>query len=258
MWIIKKLIYPPACVGCGEIMNIFSPAYNDSDAYCPSCRAEWERAKVSQCAVCGMANLDCSCVPELLKNEKIVSIVKFGHVQAVDRLVFALKRSKNKRVFGFITKELAHRLFLYMREYKKEISETVITYVPRNPSSVAVYGHDHAKMLARGVSEILNIGLASSLKRKRGGAAQKKLTAEERLNNAGGRFVLREGADEKLRGKTVVLVDDVVTSGATCAACIEHLKKCEPENIVILSIAKRNADPKRKNSQSRVRAERRS
>lgn len=238
MKFVRKLLFPPKCVGCGERMNIFSKNYNDSIIYCQECRDEWEYTKNEPCSRCKLLNIDCNCVPEALEGYRVMSLIKFGKNQSADRLIYSLKKHNNKKNFDFAVKELAWRLHLFIRENNIEVGDMIITNVPRKTSSVSVYGFDHAELIARGISDIIEVDYVKTLRRLRDGRDQKKLKAEKRLHNSRGKFGLLDDAINTINGKTIVIIDDVVTTGSTVSACIEELKKGVPAEIVILSIAK--------------------
>lgn len=256
MGIIRKLIFPPKCVGCGEKFNIFAVGYDEKEVYCINCRAEWERTKISPCNTCKKACIDCYCVPDPLNGTVAISLIKFGRSYSSDRLIYALKRRNNERIFDFASSELARRLKTYMWEFKKDGSEMVITHVPRKPSSVSTYGFDHAERLACGISERTGISAVTALKRRRGGKDQKKLDAGDRIKNSLDRFVLIDDAIPLLKDKTVIIVDDVITSGATAAACIQKLRACGACEIIVLSIAK-SSIPRKKKDKNKKNPERR-
>lgn len=257
MGLFKKLMFPPKCVGCGEKFNIFAKDYDESEVYCKNCRAEWERTKLLPCNTCKKACIDCYCVPDPLKETVSIALIKFGRTYSADRLIYALKIRNNERIFDFASNELARRLKTYVWEFKKDESEMIITHVPRKPSSVSAYGFDHAEKLALGISKRIGIPAVTALKRRRGGKDQKKLDASERIKNSLDRFVLIDDAIPLLKDKTVIIVDDVITSGATVSACIQRLRKSEACEIIVLSIAKssipRKKKPTRKKNSKRMK-----
>ena len=183
-----------------------------------------------------MAAIECSCVPDLIDGIHVVSLFKFGAVREADRLVYSLKRKRLPRIFEFAANELANRMISFCREKNLDVSNAVITHVPRRKSSVIKYGFDHGRALAEKLSEKLGLPFVELLDRRGRGREQKKLTVEKRFLNSSNRFALLKNAD--IKEKTVIVVDDVITTGATVAACAVALYDGEPENIVVLCLAK--------------------
>ncbi len=93
--------------------------------------------------------------------------------------------------------------------------------VPLAPSRLASRGFNQAWELARVASRRAHLpASAQVLRRERTTAAQRRLSREERRRNLRGAFV----ASDRVRGRRVVLIDDVMTTGATCDAAAAALK----------------------------------
>ena len=97
-------------------------------------------------------------------------------------------------------------------------------------------GYNQAGLLARGIAtKMPQASYSSALKRSKATQQQAKLTAVERLKNIQDAFIWR---GESLRGKTVVLVDDVVASGATLDAAAKTLKQAGAVRVLGCSFAR--------------------
>ncbi len=236
---ISELLFPPGCVGCNKRFDIFDSKYKDNDAFCPECRADWEREKLESCPSCGVAAVDCECSPEILNKRYIdcIALVKFGRTLCADRLIYTLKRKNHKRAFTFACEELARRLAAYENRYNIDLSGSIITNVPRKKKSITVYGFDHGRELALGVAALSGCEYKPLISRVGRGKDQKKMSPDERRCNASGKF---KPTDElyELTGQTVILVDDVVTSGNTALECIKVLRAQGAEKVILLSIAR--------------------
>lgn len=96
--------------------------------------------------------------------------------------------------------------------------------VPLAPARRRERGFDQAALLADGLARELGWPRADLLVRPRAGRPQARLGRDERLRNVRGAFRLRaDAADGARRGPPVLLVDDVVSTGATAVACAEVL-----------------------------------
>lgn len=225
---IWSLIFPRKCVGCREFIA------GDS-VFCPVCEAKYERMKRAFCKKCGREHVMCRC-----KATKLAGIdmpIEERHLFAYDSelsrtIIYKLKR-KN---VASLQKFLAHELVLLSREELKGRGEAVVSYPPRAKSAVREYGFDHAKILAEGVACELGLPLAEAFERGESEKQQKTLSAKEREENVKNAYFAAENAD--LTGKTLVIIDDVVTSGSTAArlCTLVHEKGCA--RIVLISAAK--------------------
>jgi competence protein ComFC len=90
-----------------------------------------------------------------------------------------------------------------------------IVPVPLHESRLRVRGYNQAERIARGIARSSGVPLMTPLRRTRATTSQVGLDSEARLRNVAGAFTSRD----RLDGKTVVLIDDVLTTGATLSAC---------------------------------------
>ena len=116
----------------------------------------------------------------------------------------------------------------------------VVVQVPLHPRRRAERGYDQAGLLARHVAAALDRPhRPGALWRIRHGAAQASLGREDRRSNPALAF---EGDPRRLRGAQVLLVDDVITTGATVRACRDALLAAGAASpIVILGLARAEA-----------------
>ena len=116
-----------------------------------------------------------------------------------------------------------------------------LTFLPRGNAAKLEYGVDQAEELARALSVLSGIPLKKLIMRRRGkNKQQKKLSFDERIRNANASFRLARRAE--LSGKTVFLVDDIVTTGAGMAACTRLLRKAGAKNVYCLAAASDDAN----------------
>jgi ComF family protein len=134
-------------------------------------------------------------------------------------------------------KPLARPLAVYL-EHAIAVDEAFDAVVP-----VPLYwrkqwsrGFNQAELLARHVAKRRGIPLWNALRRKRATETQAGLANAGRRRNVAGAFVLRNNA--KLAGKKILLVDDVMTTGATASACAAALKRGGAKSISLLTLAR--------------------
>jgi len=97
-------------------------------------------------------------------------------------------------------------------------------------------GFNQAELLARHVAKSRGIPVMNALHRKRVTGTQASLTTAGRRRNVAGAFTLRPNADVK--GKRILLIDDVMTTGATAGACASVLKRAGGKSISLLTVAR--------------------
>ena len=231
-----RIAFVHKCVGCNKIL--------DKDdfhrAFCFDCREVYLASKMEMCPQCSLEAKECSCMPKLLKKDarvfrKLFFYDKSKRSQPQNRLIYYLKRNKSKRVVREAAREL-ETLIKAELEKLDDTNEAVLACVPRSRGSAAVYGFDQSELICKALSELCNMEFVQALKRKRG-KPQKMLTAGERRKNIGRLLFANEKVIDKIVGKTVILIDDVVTTGASMSACIEILSKAGAKRFICVALS---------------------
>ncbi|HYM34631.1 MAG TPA: ComF family protein [Steroidobacteraceae bacterium] len=109
--------------------------------------------------------------------------------------------------------------------------------IPLHRTRLAERGYNQAERIAKGLSKSINVPISRStlLRRIKPTPTQTGLTAGEREENVRDAFAL--SANTNLKGKKVILVDDVMTTGATLASAAHELDKAEPAEIAVVSVS---------------------
>jgi ComF family protein len=97
-------------------------------------------------------------------------------------------------------------------------------------------GFNQAELLAREVAKRRGISVLNALRRKRGTEIQAGLANAGRRRNVAGAFAVDSKA--RLDGKRILLIDDVMTTGATASACASALKRGGAKSISLLTVAR--------------------
>lgn len=96
-------------------------------------------------------------------------------------------------------------------------------------------GYNQSEMIARGISEVTGIPVSTkALKRVNFTQSQTHLTSAERVENVEKAFRLKKAED--VAGKHILLVDDIITTGATITACAKELQKAGNVKFSVMSI----------------------
>lgn len=145
--------------------------------------------------------------------------------EAIKRLKYGSRSDLGAVLGALLAGELARRPTKY----------DLVVPVPLHPRRLAERGFNQSALIARPVAWALGAALHTrALERVRDTPAQAKLGRIERLGNMTGAFEARG----ELRGKRVLVVDDVVTTGATLAACIGTLAQRGAVEVSAVAVAR--------------------
>ncbi len=206
---------------------------------CPLCGAPSYGGEV--CAGCdGMLDLAQLEKPDFTLQAEDIALpcraVFSYEYEAVVKLLFFLKRDPDHAVLRYAAMRL-------MRVIDKTHEKTLFVSVPRSPSGLRENGFDQGALLAAQTVRLLNAPLADMSKRKHRDTCytnasvlaarvftreQKKLTAAQRAENRQKSLYIRPFYRPKKNIRRIVIVDDVITTGASILACAKHLQRLYP------------------------------
>jgi ComF family protein len=118
----------------------------------------------------------------------------------------------------------------------RDISPDVIVPMPLHWKRAWHRGFNQADLLARALSRRTGIPVAQAVRRKRATPAQAGLTRAERRVNVAGAFEIRKR--NEVNSRHVLLIDDVMTTGATASACAGVLKRAGARRVTVLTLAR--------------------
>ncbi len=251
---LRRLFCVPKCASCGKRLSIFAESDTRNrgiPCFCEPCLSSWCREKAEMCHNCGNTAAKCTCIPRGCKlSQTTVPSLFFYHPSsegAASKAIFTLKHKKHTDLFLFLSKELSCEILNKLNELNISPSSCIFTHVPRSRASIRKNGFDQSLILSRSICNIIGGEKALPLIMRDGGREQKKLSTRERKKNAersfdinSTLFVSKDGVSNKkpLSGKTVVLVDDVITSGASASKCVRLLRGAGAENVIFASVAR--------------------
>lgn len=123
-----------------------------------------------------------------------------------------------------------------------KLSFDYITFVPASKNTIKKRGFDQCEYLANGVAKELKIPVMQILEKKELVSEQKTLSAEQRKKNIENAFKLKRKINIKLKEnliqKKVLLLDDVITTGATLDICKKNIEKVHKIQIHLLTVMK--------------------
>ncbi len=228
---LLNLLFPPKCVSCGDILD-----HNKTDALCPHCRSKYEIEKGFLCPECGSPHVSCGCLPKSLSScvNAALHLVEYTKEDSVAR--DAVLAAKDGR-YEYLYRMLSHELVTLIASRITEPESCLFTFVPRSPKRKAKSGVDQGQETSKRLALYFGADFASLFRHNRA-KEQKHLTVRERRMNRENAYSLYERKKEQIKGRHIILYDDVITTGATLGSCARLLKKAGAESITVVTFGK--------------------
>jgi ComF family protein len=207
----------PVCDAC-----LLSPEPSTAEHYCVSCHTPFLNDRPldgdGRCRLCrrGLSGFDAAFAfgdyDGVLR--KLVQLFKYGKIPTLSAPLGAMlaRALPRERAFDAIVAMPMH----WRRRWQR--------------------GFNQSALLAEELARRTGLPVLAAVRRKKGTPPQAGLTAAQRRANVSGAFEIRKAG--VVRGKRIVLVDDVFTTGATAAACARALKRAGAAHVAVLTVAR--------------------
>lgn len=208
-WEALDWVFPPACGGCGH----------GGSRWCEACERAIARIEEPVCIRCGNpTSVMGTCSQCQVASPAYEALRSFAIYQ--DPLREAIHRLKYGGDVGLGEVLSKHLVELY-NQLKWEID--MVVPVPLSSKRLKERGYNQAGMLGRPLAYATQKSYRpGALQRKRETRSQVGLSARERRQNVEGAFRAQAG---EVKGKVVLVVDDVTTTGSTISACAQALRE---------------------------------
>lgn len=219
---ITDFIFPPTCVHCRTVLE------EDDRHLCRSC---WKAIPLLS-AETGLYQETRARLLSAGGVDELVSVYVFEKDGPFQAIAHALKyegfQSAGRMVGGALGEQMI----------EWGVRADVILPVPLHRAKHRERGFNQAESIARGIADRTRWPVVTDvLVRTRSTKTQTKLDAAERRKNVEGAFAVPEGKSEGLQNRTCIVVDDVITTGATILACARVLRSSGASSIIAASAA---------------------
>lgn len=228
---LVDLIYPPRCPVCGE-------AIAQQVGLCAACWEQLEIPSEPSCALCqrpfGSSGLEegaicLPCMKKAPRHDGIAAATLYNDVSR--RLVLAFKHGRRIALTPMLARLMAARL--------PTPADRLIVPVPLHRGRLWYRGFNQAALLGRSLAGMGHGTLmVDALVRTKRTPVLGGLGAKARRRALAGAIRISKRRAKAVRGRSVILVDDVLTSGATSRACVAALKRAGAASVVICCFAR--------------------
>ena len=225
-------LYPPRCPVCGQIL------YPADQRICPECRKKLPVIDGPRCARCSKPvekeeeEYCYDCARRTFLCEKGFALWKYDRVTAES--VAAFKFRGRREYVIFYAQEAVRLAESFLRRNRPDY----LVPVPLHKKRLAARGYNQAALLAERIEKLTGIPYVPLLIRTRNTKPQKELNDKGRGRNVEDAFALSKGEWRRLPGipDTVLLVDDIYTTGSTVEACAAALREAGVRHVLFLTL----------------------
>ncbi len=232
-------LYPPRCRFCKQRMFC-----EDQECFCSACKKKIKLISHPLCLLCGRPfvntagedHLCGACILRAPFYNEARAWACYPRDESEDPLREVLQRFKYGRKVS-LGKPLGHLMAKGCLNYWPDITFDAIIPVPLHRKRLRWRGFNQAVLLAREVSRLWRVPIDPFvLSRTKETLPQTQLPEEERRKNVRGAFSLNQ--EKPVKGKALLVVDDVYTTGATVNECSRILLRAGAEKVHVLTLAR--------------------
>ncbi|MBO5809470.1 MAG: ComF family protein [Bacteroidales bacterium] len=219
---IVNLFYPRVCAACGNLLM------SKEETVCLSCRYLLPKTLYEKNADNPLAQMFYG----QINFHAVTAEFFFSKTGKVQHLLHQLKYEGNKDAGFFLGQQLGESI------KETELFQRIdyIIPIPLHPKKEHIRGYNQSHVIAQGVEDVTEIPIMKDcLYRKVFTSTQTKKSREERWNNVKDIFDIKNG--ERLKGQHILLIDDVLTTGATLMAAGETLSQIPDIKISVATAA---------------------
>ncbi|MFQ5797297.1 MAG: ComF family protein [Bacteroidota bacterium] len=221
---VVDFIYPPTCISCEQRL---------SDTQCHACTSCWDSlervSSTDHLPLMQQGRFD-----EEKAVARFLSCFYFEEEGPIQRIIHGLKYG-NRRSLGIELGKIVGECVKANPDFR---SAAMVIAVPLHRIKFRERGYNQCHFISKGVAEVTGQVVRSDiLVRTRNTASQTKLSLEEREANVGDAFVVARRREDEVRGARIILIDDVITTGATLTACAKALRDAGAAEVLAATVA---------------------
>ena len=234
--VLTDIVYPRFCFGCENFIEGKNHRY-----ICKDCHDTLEYTWRQRCAFCSGQTIDgktCAFCKSSHSLDQLINATDYEQ-SAIKNAIHAYKYEFTYQLQYDLAPILNHAFEKYLKG-KLSPHETLLIPIPLHWSRRNWRGYNQSELLAQYICHIHNFALKTNILKRR---FQWRHQAEmddrtQRINNSRDTFYIKTGQGALLKDKTVILVDDVATTGSTLDEASRLLKKYGVKKVIALVLAR--------------------
>jgi len=237
---VLDLVLPPRCLGCGDLVEVqgtlCAPCWSAitfvSEPLCRRCGQPFAFDSEENAAHAGAAGYDCgACLAEPPVFGRARAVMRYD--DASRPLLLGFKHGDRTEAAGPFAAWMARSGAELLAEAE------LVAPVPLHWRRLIARRYNQAALLSQALARRGGLtAVPDLLRRRRATPSQGRLSRAERQRNVAGAFAVNPAREELLAGRRLLLVDDVMTTGATVSACARAALKAGAAGVDVLVLAR--------------------
>ncbi|MEX2007321.1 MAG: ComF family protein [Candidatus Levyibacteriota bacterium] len=232
-------LFPKRCANCKKI----------GEYICTNCFAYLSFNENSICLVCNKSAINGLTHPGCRSRYSIdgsFSSIKYNPI--AKKLIYSFKYKPYLSDLHSLLSELFYEGLIQNEVFAKYLQGAILVPIPLHSSKLRKRGYNQAEILAKGLSLRLGVQPLNLLARVKNTKIQYNLNREKRIVNMKSAFALKSNVKghlpagkagmSKVRGSTILLVDDILTSGSTLLEAANVLKRAGVKRVFGITLAR--------------------
>lgn len=211
-------LLPPRCVVCEKLSE-------PGSFFCSDCEGKLKPCYDQMCKRCAGDKNDCDCDRFIYHFDG--AIAPFKNDGDAKDAFYSLKFGTSFSGLDYFSEKMAEAFKATFSDVKIDLA----CFVPLSNNQLYEREFDKCELFAQRVSKILNIPLENLVYKRENVPTQHNLTMDNRFDNVRNAYRVKE----MVRGKKILLIDDIKTTGATLDACARELKFAGAKEVYCLT-----------------------
>ena len=220
LYVLSCFFFPERCIFCNKTIEPLQLS-------CSECRTAISKVKPPLCPFCGSHKEDCKCQKKRHAYDRVIA--PFYYEGAVREGVLRLKKWDDPQAVSFFALQMAAAV----RRELPDLPFDAVCFTPMIQKDLRKREYNQSELVAKKMAQVLQLPFCDALEKTYETKPQKGLDRAARSGNVLGVFDVKE----PFSAHSVLLVDDVVTTGATAHECAKMLKLYGAETVTVSTIA---------------------
>jgi ComF family protein len=230
---VLDYVFPRKCLGCGR----------EEGYLCSLCREKIQLLEIQCCPRCRRAQKEgLFCSKKCAENfnfDQLIVCLEYSKSNLISKMVVQFKYRFSEDLVEILGKIMKHQLAVFSHNFKDGLGNILLIPVPLSAERIRFRGFNQSLLLAKYLAKNFSRMTVHDCMGREGGSEQQAgRSRKERLKNLENKIFLKDGCEKLLQEKSVIVIDDIATTGTTLNECARILKTAGVSHVCGLVLAR--------------------